>query len=102
MLNEALRQDAKIRQQMGWLLVFVLIFAALHVALHDLDISPTGLEHHDECQVCRLNHVPLASLPVPDLHTPLRLLLYKQAFISTTYLFSYPPYSRQARAPPLF
>lgn len=102
MLKACLSQSTKAHHQLRWLLVFVLLFAALHVALHDLDLGHANTEHQGECQVCRLNHVPLASLPVPTLHAPLQILIYSQPVINTAYLFSSPSYSRQARAPPLF
>ena len=82
-------------------LVFVLIFAAAHVALHDLDIGE-GLDGHGECQVCRLNHVPASPLAVLSLLVPLPLLAYVIADKQTERQFSQLFHTQWARAPPLF
>ena len=44
--------------------------------LHDLEQSKSDLIAQDECQVCRLNHVPLVSLPSLSLAVPLRVIAY--------------------------
>lgn len=100
MLTDYMTRNAKVHHQIRWLLVLLLIFAAMHVALHDLDSGATDNEHQGECQVCRLNHVPVASLSVPELYAPLQLLVYLQPVIDTACICSYPPHHHQARAPP--
>ncbi len=86
----------------GWALVFALGFAALHIALHDPDLGGGGLEAHDQCQVCRLNHMPAAALPLPCLliapQVLARVVQAPAARPRTTNLF----YTAGARAPPLF
>ncbi len=82
-------------------LVLALVFAAAHVALHDLDMNGDGLELH-ECQVCRLNHMPTASLAVPSLLVPLQLLAYVLPVADTEYQLSHQSHTQWARAPPLF
>jgi hypothetical protein len=65
-------------------------------------VSSGGLDGHDKCQVCRLNHVPIASLPLPSLHAPLQLLTYVHTVADTEYQLSHRFYTHRARAPPLF
>ena len=82
-------------------LAFALVFASLHFVLHDLEESSSGLNGHDECQVCRLNHVPLVSTPEVSLYIPLRVI----AFVIPTQIIQdhntlrFPTLG--ARAPPL-
>jgi len=40
-----------------------LVFASVHIAQHDLEESSGNLNYQDECQVCRLSHVPVISTP---------------------------------------
>ncbi len=83
-------------------LLFALAFAAAHVALHDRDINGGVLDGHGECQICRLNHVPVTSLAIPSLVAPLHVLAYVLAGEDSEYKFSTPFHARWARAPPLF
>jgi len=81
------------------LLMLSLLFAAQHLAMHDVDGAGGGLIGHQECQ---LNHLPYAQLSLPLLGLPLlvpTLLLdtpYNQHFHQVVI------YSWLARAPPLF
>ena len=81
-------------------LAMALVFAAFHVSLHDLDFS--GDVNNHECQVCRINHVPIADLPTHSLTIPILLLclilvitVFQQRSQSYHYI-------NGARAPPLF
>lgn len=79
------------------LLVVALMFAAWHVASHDVDIA----SDHEECQACRLNHVPITDLPVLSLLVSLllaSLILVIPAFQRPTQAYRY---TLGARAPPL-
>ncbi len=40
-------------------LAFALVFVSVHFVLHDLDEASSDLNVQDECQVCRVNHVPV-------------------------------------------
>ena len=83
-------------------MVFVLIFAAAHMVQHNLDIFNGDPELHSDCQICRLNHVPVASTGIPSLISPLQLLtdriLIENLFFQLAILNHY----QKARAPPLF
>jgi len=82
-------------------LVVLLLLAAWHVASHELD-HLSNISDHTECQVCRLNHVPLADLPVLSWALSLfliRFLLATPAIQRTTQSYRY---TLGARAPPLF
>lgn len=82
-------------------LVAVLVFAAWHVSSHDLD-TLSDISSHTECQVCRLNHVPIADLPILIWIMPLfiiSLALVIPALQRPTQSFRY---TLGARAPPLF
>ena len=61
-----------------------------------------GLDVHDECQACRLNHMPVASLVTPSLFTPLQLLVHLLPVEDTEYHLSRQFHTLWARAPPLF
>lgn len=102
MLSKVFRQSTEENRLIRLVLVFALAFAALHVALHDLDVSSGGLDGHDKCQVCRLNHVPIASLPLPSLLAPLQFLTYVLTVADTEYQLSHQFHTQWARAPPLF
>lgn len=102
MLTKAFRQNTQENRLIRLVMVFALAFAALHVALHDLGVSHGGLDGHDKCQVCRLNHVPIASLPLPPLLAPLQVLTYVLTVADTDYQLSHQFHTQWARAPPLF
>jgi len=83
------------------MLIALLLLTIWHTATHDLDIS-NDLSEHTECQVCRLNHVPVDNLALPTLLVPSVLisLLFSISIIQgTAQSYRYTP---GARAPPLF
>ena len=82
------------------MLVFALLFASAHVALHELDVHNAELNGSSECQVCRLNHVPAATFDTPQLLTPLPFLLYVLPATKFEYHFSSLLNIYRARAPP--
>lgn len=98
MLRKAFHQNTEENRLIRLVLVFVLAFAALHVALHDLELSGQG---HEQCQVCRLNHVPATPFTPPSLLVPLQILLYVLPVTDTEYQLSHHFHSQWARAPPL-
>jgi len=102
MLTNAIKQNTQENRFIRLFLVFALMFAALHVALHDLDMSSNGLDEHEKCQVCRLNHTPTASLGFPSLYTPLQFLAHLVPVENIEYQLSHTPHAQRARAPPLF
>ena len=102
MLSKAFRQNTKANHLLRLLLVFALAFAALHVALHDINMSGVGLDGNEHCQVCRLNHVPLASLPLPALLASLAHLAYVKPDVVPQYHPLNHLTALRARAPPLF
>lgn len=83
------------------MLVALLMFAAWHVASHDLDIS-NDANNHTECQACRLNHVPLADLPVLSWALSLFLISFLLAIPAIQHTTQSYRYTLGARAPPLF
>jgi len=101
MLRKAFNRNSEDNSLIRLVLVFALTFATLHVALHDLDMGG-GLNEHEQCQACRLNHVPLASLPLLSLLAPLQLLAYVLPIADTEYQLSLQLNTQRARAPPLF
>ena len=101
MLGKALNRCVEERRLTTFVLVFALVFVVAHVALHDLKLNRAGLYGNDECQVCRLNHVPIVSaapsaafgITQPSTH----LLPVEVAEYHLSHLF----HSLWARAPPL-
>ncbi len=81
-------------------LAAALVFAAWHVALHDLGTS-SDVSSHVECHVCRLSHVPVAELPVLALIVPLVLLSLIHIFPAFQRATQFYRYTLGARAPPL-
>ena len=82
-------------------LVFCLMFASAHFVLHDSEEANSDLIAQDECQVCRLNHVPFISTPALTLFAPLQVVAYvlpAKTFKSRNTL-RFPTLG--ARAPPL-
>ena len=102
MLSKTFHRHTEENRLIRLVLVFALLFAAAHVALHDLDVNAGGLDGHGECQVCRLNHTPAASLAPPLLFAPLQLLVYALPAEESDYQLSHPFRSQWVRAPPLF
>ena len=82
-------------------LVFAFVFASVHLVLHDMEESSGDLNVQDECQVCRLNHVPVISTRGHSLFAPLRVIAY--VLPTKTFrrydTFRFPTLG--ARAPPL-
>lgn len=97
MLNLSFTVTANGNRLFGLLLTLSLLFAAQHLAMHDIDSASGGLIGHHECQ---LNHVPCAQLPVPSLGlqllAPVLLLETPYAVHQAQAFF----YSWRARAPP--
>ena len=79
-------------------LVFSLIFAVLHVALHDININ--DLEEHETCQVCRLDNTPTASLAQPGFYYSLLSLSHTIPLEDHVFLLSFNSLVQWARAPP--
>jgi len=82
------------------MLVFALLFASAHVALHELDAHGAELDGSGECQVCRLNHVSAATFDTPSLVAPGQILLYLLPIERFDYQFSSFLNTHHARAPP--
>jgi len=82
------------------LLVFALVFASAHVALHD-EAASGEVSGHSECQTCRLNNVPMADLAVFSLPDPQPLLLYVFPIAASDYQLLPLFQSQRARAPPV-
>lgn len=101
MLRKAFNRNSEDHSLIRLVLVFALTFATLHVALHDMEMGG-GLSEHEQCQACRLNHLPLASLALPSLLTPLQLLAHVLPVAGTEYQLSLQLNTQRARAPPLF
>jgi len=101
MLSKAFNRHSEENRLIRLVLIFVVLFAAAHVALHNLDLSGSGLDGHDECQVCRLNHVPVASLAPLTLFAPLQLLAYVLTVADSEYQLSHLSHTQWARAPPI-
>ena len=83
------------------MLTAVLVFAAWHVATHDIDISG-DLNIDEHCQVCRLTHVPTTDLPILAWILPvfiISIVRLVSALQPSTPLYRN---SFRARAPPLF
>jgi len=82
-------------------LVVFLVFAAWHVATHDLGIlSDTG--EHTQCQACRLNHVPITDLPIFTWAISLFLICLLFTLSAVQHKTQLDRYTLGARAPPLF
>jgi len=83
------------------MLTVLLVFAAWHVATHDIDISG-DLNIDEHCQVCRLTHVPTTDLATLTLILPvfvLSIVPLVSVIQPSTPLYRNPFH---ARAPPLF
>ncbi|WP_126452854.1 DUF2946 family protein [Sulfuriflexus mobilis] len=100
MFRKAFQQRTEQNRLIQMVLVFTLLFAAAHVSLHDF-VSGDGQNVHDECEVCRLNHVPVAALATPSLLAPLQTLAYAPPVADTEYQYSHLLLVQWARAPPL-
>jgi len=83
------------------MLIVLLLLAVWHTTTHDLDIS-NDLSGHTECQVCRLNHVPVDDLPLLTwLVSPLLIIFIFNISTHQCTTHSY-HYTLGARAPPLY
>ncbi len=102
MLSKAIYRYSKQNHLIKLAMVFTLLFASAHIALHDLDVIGSDLDVHNECQVCRLNHMPVAALFTPSLFAPLQLLVHLLPVEDTGYHLSRQFHNLWARAPPLF
>ena len=100
MTQGALNQQSSRDRLLRMVLTTALVFAVWHVASHDIGTSNDVSDH--ACQVCRLNHVPVADLPVFSWVVPLfiiNLVFVIPAFQRPTQSYRY---ALGARAPPLF
>ncbi|MAZ05162.1 hypothetical protein [uncultured Marinobacter sp.] len=81
------------------LLVLLLLLAAQHLAMHDIDGAGGGLVGHQECL---LNHLPYAQLspPLPGLSLLIPALFPEILYSQHLHLIFVHPWL--ARAPPLF
>lgn len=80
-------------------LVLALVFAAWHVASHDV----TVLSDPDKCKVCRLNQLPIAISPVISMAAPLLLWSLLILVIPALQRPNRPyAYTLGARGPPLY
>lgn len=102
MLSKAFSRPLKKNRPLRLVLVFALVFATAHVALHDPDESGGGLDGYGDCRVCRLNHLPVASVAEPFVFVPLQLLVYVFPVADVEYQPSRPFHTQWTRAPPLF
>jgi len=101
MFNYVLSPFIKKTHLIYWVLLTALVFAALHVAVHNWELDSADLTEEHQCEACRLNHLSAASLPLPSLAPPLRTLAY---IVPDTYIeesFSPLFHLPEARAPPL-
>jgi len=83
------------------MLLVTLLFAAWHVASHEIDAS-NDVSGHKECQVCRLSHVPIVDLPMLTLVVPLLIVSLVLAFPKLKRPTQSYRYTLGARAPPLY
>lgn len=102
MLSKAFNRHIEEGHFIRLVLVFALVFGAAHVAHHDLDVNVATVYGDDECQVCRLNHVPVASSTPPSLFAPSQLLAHLLPVEDVEYQLSQLLHILWARAPPLF
>lgn len=102
MLSKTFNRHMEEGQFISLVLVFALVFGAAHVARHDLDVNGGTVYGDDECQVCRLNHVPVASSTPPSLLAPSQLSAHLLPVEDAKYQLSHLLHSLWARAPPLF
>ena len=78
-----------------------MLVAAWHVASHEIDASGED-SNHEECQVCRLGHVPIADLPSFTWFAPLLLLSLILSISTVARAAQSHRHILGARAPPLF
>ena len=102
MLSKTLRQSSVGSGLIRLALVFVLIFAAVHVALHEVDLGSDGVDGYVECQACRFDQTPTANLVPPSLFVPLLLLGFAITVAAAQPALSHSSAVYLARAPPLF
>lgn len=76
MLIRSYNSYAGFSRRISTALVFCLVFASAHFVLHDSEEANSDLIAQDECQVCRLNHVPFIATPALSLFTPLQVADY--------------------------
>ena len=99
MTQGALNQQSTPDRLLRMVLTAALIFAVWHVTSHDIGTSNDVSDH--TCQMCRLNHVPVADLPVFSWIVPLfviNLLFVTPVVQRSTQSYRY---TLGARAPPL-
>lgn len=82
------------------LLIAILVFASWHFTSHDVSVTH-DTNAHEECQVCRVNHIPVADLPSLSWATPFFVISF---FVATPFFLQLKNSYRNtlgARAPPL-
>jgi len=75
-LTHLFNRHAKFNRHILAAVAFALLFASVHFVLHDLDEAKSNLIVQDQCQVCRLTHVPPVSTPSLSLIVPLPVIAY--------------------------
>ena len=99
MLARTLRQSSFGNGLIRLALVFVLVFSAAHVALHDA--ASDGLTDYIACEACRFDQAPAGLFP-PALFAPLLLPAVALTVLATQLAPSHFDLAYLARAPPLF
>ncbi len=92
--------NSKLNRFVGIILILAMLFAAWHVATHEIDFSGDTTSH-EECQVCRIGNVPIVDLAKLILFTPLLLLSSIVIIPAVIRTNQSPRYILGARAPPL-
>lgn len=102
MFKKARSQHAPQNRLVTLALVFALVFAIEHVAIHDFDVNGGDPDVNTECQLCRYNYVPILSWETPPSFTRLELFVHFPSMGEARYPRSRLFRSLWARAPPLF
>jgi len=99
MFRKAFKLDIRKNYVIQLFLLVALAFSSAHAALHDHAVGE--LSSHEECQVCRLNNLPVTTpdlFSVPEIHS---VLLYLLPIAESNYLLSTSFQHHSARAPPV-
>jgi hypothetical protein len=100
MILNASIQPSRVNRWLKIILVVLLVSSVWHVASHEIDISSDS-HNVEECQVCRLNHIPTTDgAPVLSLTIPLVLLAFVSVTTRQQHYPQFSPYTLGARAPP--
>jgi len=82
-------------------LALALMFASVHFVLHEADQSIVDLTVQDDCQICRVNHIPVlpgTGIVIPDVDSVVAYSL-PTTLVRSQHSLRFPPLG--ARAPPL-